>query len=158
MATLRKYRDGGFYILRGYPISHNGVEEDMFFTTIQVFPRAERFFEVAGYTDGTLIPREVFYALLLDGDLTSPSIESRQFSVRDIPRNVIYSVAGQADSDFIRSLMREPKLAGVKYLCDFFDIVHTRKPGKAAPTTAAILCLAKHAKQTAYDRQRGRLS
>lgn len=42
---------------------------DVRFCTYQVNAGGERVFERAGFVDGDRVPEEVFYALLLDGDL-----------------------------------------------------------------------------------------
>jgi len=151
MATLRHYRAGGCYIQRGYPIRQGERDEDSFFTTIQVLPRADRFFDVAGYRDGRTIEREVFYAPLLDGDLSSPSIERRRPTVDNIPSQIINRAEGLADSEPAISLSRRPEIIQCRYLVDFYNVINS--PGlKPDVSLAANICLARHLRQTAYER------
>ncbi|SRR6266478_2999935 len=118
MATLRQYAHGGFYVHRGYPVRRGQREEDMIYTTIQVLPRAEAFFEAAGYRDGARIEREVFYALLLDGDLSSPAIECTTPTVDNVPSETLYIAEGLADSEDVIGFMRKPEVVGCRHLVD----------------------------------------
>lgn len=156
MATLRHYRDGGFYIYRGYPVRRGQSDEDMFHTTIQVLPRAESFFEAAAYRDGAQIEREVFYALLLDGDLSSPGIERARPTVSSIPSDTLYIAEGLADSDELRQFLHEPQVLACKHLKDYYRVLGTLRPATANPSLAAYVCLARHLRQAAYDREQQR--
>ncbi len=156
MATLRQYRDGGFYIYRGYPVRAGQHDEDMIHTTIQVLPRAESFFEAAGYRDGAQIQREVFYALLLDGDLSSPAIERTRPTVQNIPSDTLYIAEGLADSEGVREFMRDPKVLGCRHLKDYYRVIRELRPANADPSLAAFVCLARHLRQATYDREQQR--
>jgi hypothetical protein len=154
MATLRQYNEGGYYIYRGYPIRLSQREEDMFHTTIQVLPRAERFFELVGWRDGQIIPREVFYAVLLDGDLSSPAIEQRAPTVDNVPKETLYIAEGLADSEQVISFLREPAVIQCRYLVDFYQTLRRLKPADTDPSLAAYVCLARHLRQATYERER----
>ena len=156
MATLRKYREGGYYIIRGYPVRCGLRDEDMFHTTIQVLPRAESFFEVAEYRDGAQIEREVFYALLLDGDLSSPAIERTKPTVQNIPSETLYVAEGLADSENVRMFMRGPQVQACRYLLDYYRAFREVRPANPDPSLAAYVCLARHLRQAAHDREQQR--
>jgi hypothetical protein len=156
MATLRQYRDGGFYIYRGYPVRRGQTEEDMIHTTIQVMPRGQSFFEDAGYRDGAQIEREVFYALLLDGDLSSPSIERTPPTVHSIPSETLYIAEGLADSEGVREFMRDPQVIGCRHLKDYYRVIRKLRPTNADASLAAFVCLARHVRQAAYEREQQR--
>ncbi|MBA3351616.1 MAG: hypothetical protein H0U23_04180 [Blastocatellia bacterium] len=108
MATLRRKTNGEYYIVKGYPISRGGQETDAFFTTIKVLPRAEQFFDAVGYRDGHQIPPEVFYALLVDGDISTPSLERDPPTVADIPSATVYLAEGLLDRHDLLGLLRDP--------------------------------------------------
>jgi hypothetical protein len=144
MATLRRYVDGGFYIHRGYPVRRRQQEEDMIHTTIQVLPRAESFFEAAGYRDGAQIEREVFYALLLDGDLSSPSIERTRPTVDNIPSETLYIAEGLVDTETVREFMRKPEVISCRHLIDFYRAVSKLRLASHQASLAAFVCLARH--------------
>jgi hypothetical protein len=156
MATLRQYIDGGFYIHRGYPVRRGQHDEDLIHTTIQVLPRAEGFFEAAGYRDGGQIEREVFYALLLDGDLSSPSIERTRITVDNIPSDTLYIAEGLADSEDVRRFIRDPRVMSCRHLVEFYRTIKELLPATADASLAAFVCLARYLRQAAYERDQRR--
>jgi hypothetical protein len=156
MATLRQYRNGGFYIYRGYRVRRGQSDEDMIHMTIQVLPRADAFFEAAGYRDGAQLQREVFYALLLDGDLSSPGIERARPIVDSIPSDTLYIAEGLADSDELRHFLREPEVLACRHLRDYYRVLRKLRPAIADASLAAYVCLARHLRQAAHDREQQR--
>lgn len=118
MATLRTYRDGGFYIHRGYPVRCGQRDEDMFHTTIQVLPRADAFF--------------------------------------DIPSETLYIAEGLADSEGVMEFMREPQILACRHLREYYRVIRQLRPANADPSLTAYICLARHLRQAAYDREQQR--
>jgi hypothetical protein len=69
MAKYKIAKDGHPYLTQGYPVLDKRGQDDVRFCTYQVNAGGERVFELAGFAEGDRVPEEVFYALLLDGDL-----------------------------------------------------------------------------------------
>ena len=153
MATLRTYVDGGFYLLRVYPVRSNTNEGKSFFTTIQIHPRGQRLFELLRLRDGTKISKPVFYALLVDGDLESPSIRQHPPTVRSIPDEVVYIAEGIAQSDAGLRILRNPHFANSRYLIDFYLAYTKLERTSDAVDFSAQLCIARHLRQAAYENQ-----
>jgi len=152
MATLRHYVDGGFYLHRGYPITKKGAPDEMFHTTIEVLPRAEQFFAAVGFKDGTLLSKEIFYSLLLDGDISSPSIQKKRPTIYDIPQEVFYFAEGLSEEHAVVTLLQQYH-SSARYLIDFYKLLKASRPDKEPSVLASFLCLARHARQAAYDRK-----
>lgn len=69
MAKLRIAKDGHRYLTHGYPVLGSAGQLDTHFSTYQLYPGAEWLLREAGLEEGASIPREMFYALLVDGEL-----------------------------------------------------------------------------------------
>ena len=151
MATIKEYRDGGgYYILKGYPVGNSKGEDDMICATLQVFPRAETFFKETGYRDGRKIEREVFYALVLDRDISSPSLERNPPTVECLPYEILYIVEGLAESEHLGPFLKKDEIRRCRYLIDYYREI--RKLGQKNPELAANICLAQHIRQAGYER------
>jgi hypothetical protein len=124
---LRHYVHGGYYLHRGYPISKKGRDSEMTHTTITVLPRAEQFFEAVGFKDGTLLSKNIFYSLLLDGDISSPSIERNRPTIHDIPYNIFLLSEGLGQDDNTISLLKE-HFSKARYLIEFYRTLKTFAP------------------------------
>ena len=157
MATLNHYVNGGFYITNAYPFKTRNGDQDAFFSHVKVLPRAERFFELAQYRHGRVIEKAVYYALLLDGDLTSDSIERRRPTVVDMPSHVLYVAEGLAEDASMIRMLRDPKIVSSRCLADYFSAVRAFYKS-ATVDLIANMCLARHIRQYAYDREKNKKS
>lgn len=152
MAILREYRDGGFYIVRGFPFKTSRGEKDVFFSTMQVLPRGQRFFEQAGYRDGRQIEAEVFYSLALDGDISSPGMQGRKVSIDSLPANVFYTARSLSRSQELVGFLKETQISRARYLAEFYSEFQRLKP-QTTTSFAAYTCLARHLRQADYEKR-----
>ncbi len=125
----------------------------MFFTTIQTHPRADKFFEDAAYTDGAEIEPEVFYALVLDGDITSPSLIRREITPEIIPTHVVMCAAAFTSTIKIEHITRHPMILQSKYLHQFYLAIKHILPRGKPHSLAAFLCIGKHLQEFAYRKE-----
>jgi hypothetical protein len=90
MARLRVAKDGHRYLTHGYPVLDPAGRHDTQFSTYQLYPGAEWLFREARLEEGASIPRETFYALLVDGEIynerrrSGMRITSVPTTVRDV--------------------------------------------------------------------------
>ena len=155
MATLKHYVTGGVYITNAYPFRTPHGDRDAFFSNVQVLPRAERFFELAEYRHGRVIEKAVYYALLLDRDITSDSIERHPPTVADMPSRFLNIAEGLAEDRLMIDMLRDPKIVSSRCLADYFTAVRTVSKSATVDFIANI-CLARHIRQHAYDRAQSR--
>jgi hypothetical protein len=88
MARYRIAKDGHPYLTHGYPVLDNRGRDDVRFATYQVNAGAERVFDRAGFVDGDKVSEEVFYAMLLDGDLYNDA-RPNGIQARSLPNRVL---------------------------------------------------------------------
>lgn len=153
MATLRHRVSGGFYIHKGYPIKRAGFADDMFFTTIQTHPRADNFFEYGGYRDGETIEPEVFYALVLDGDITSPSLARKEITPEIIPSKIVLLVTAITSVSELDYVTHAEGVLKSRYLAQFYAAVKQILPSGNPRVFAAWLCISKHLQDFAYKKE-----
>src|SRR5260370_35055930 len=69
MATRRRANDDQFYIVKGYPFENDDGEQDAFFRTLQVGPRADSLFRTLEAKDGFQIEKPLFYCLCVEAEI-----------------------------------------------------------------------------------------
>lgn len=90
----------------------------MQFSTYQVQVQAERVFELARFSDGESVPRETFYALLVQGDLYNDA-RPNGIPIERVPSGVIATIQGAGHPDQVRI----PGLADARDLYKAFQCV-----------------------------------
>lgn len=120
---------------------------------LTVHPRADKFFKEAGYVDGAEIEREVYFALLLDGSLSTPECERRTQNVKIIPLDLRYKARRCTDSEAIREFMRDPQVVACRHLLDYYQVLRKLRPVTSDPSLAAYVCLVRHVQQAEFKRK-----
>src|ERR1700761_2284024 len=101
MATLRRANDDHFYIVKGYPFENDAGEQDAFFRTLQVGPRADALFRTLRAKDGFHIEKPFFYCLCVEGEVFFDGKADRPPSPFRIPSKIRYEAEGlYEDSGF----------------------------------------------------------
>ena len=125
MARYRIAKDGHRYLTHGYPVLDKRDQEDVRFSTYQVNTGAERAFDRAGFVDGDKVSEEVFYALLLDGDLYNDARPSG-IEASSIPSRILLMAEGEVEKTGFDKL----DLSGATCLLDVFEkfVSHVKNP------------------------------
>jgi len=140
MARYNIARDGHPYLTHGYPIINNDGREDTHFCTYQCNPGAERLFERAALEDGGRIPKETFYALLVEGDLYNDT-RPNGIPITSVPQVIL----GDADDLVLRTLASHEDIVGARHLYNLFEVIYAEWHDRAAALCAAsYLCLLRH--------------
>lgn len=87
VARYKIARDGHTYITQGYEIK-DSYKNEIRFCTYQLHPYAEKLLEEASLGEGDKIPREVFYALILEGNIYNDA-RPKGVSIDAIPSDVL---------------------------------------------------------------------
>ena len=95
------------------------------FCTYQVNAGGERVFERAGFVDGDRVPEEVFYALLLDGDLYNEA-RPNGIPASSIPNRILAAT----DAEIEKTGFDKLDLSGITCLLDVFEkfFAHVKNP------------------------------
>lgn len=94
MAILRIAADSHFYIVKGYPFENDAGEEDVFFTTMQVGPRADSLFRTIEAKDGFQIEKPLYYCLCVEGEIFFDGKAYRPPSPLKIPAKIRFEGEG----------------------------------------------------------------
>lgn len=140
MARYNVARDGHPYLTHGYPIIDVNGTGDTRFCTYQCNPGAERLFERAHLEDSDRIPKETFYALLVEGDLYNDA-RPNGISISSVPQAVL----GEAEDPVLYVLLSHEDIANARHLYNLFDVIYDEWHDVAAALSAASrLCLLRH--------------
>src|SRR5208282_5692332 len=120
MATYKEASDGPPYIVKGYPLTIGGEEETRY-CSYRVLGRAEELFRLAGFRDRQQIPKELFYALVVDGDITNERLEKHPPTISSIPRSILDLVEGF--DDYYKTLLGLPGILQAQHVLDLYRIV-----------------------------------
>jgi len=115
MAKLKTAKDGHFYLTQGYQVLKTAGKE-VKFAGYNVETGAERVFVRFGFVDGDRVPEEVFYALLLDGDLYNEAFP-KGIEPSSIPNRVLATV----ESEIERIGVDAFDVSGAKCLLDVIE-------------------------------------
>ena len=115
MARLKIAKDGHSYLTQGYQLL-NTAGKEVKFAGYKVETGAERVFERSGFVDGDSVPEEVFYALLLDGDIYNEAFP-KGIEPSSIPNRVLAAV----DSEIERISIDAFDVSGAKCLLDVIE-------------------------------------
>jgi hypothetical protein len=153
MATFNRANDGHLFIRKGYPLTFAGVEE-MQYATYQVYGRAEAIFDTAGFRDGQQIPKELFYALIVEGDITNDFFTRHPPTIWCVPCAIRNQAAVFESHDQVGPLLGSV-FRDARYVIDFYRILN-REPHfvpSEGLIDASLLSLARHLRQYAHDRE-----
>ena len=141
MPKLRIDQYGGYTIRNGHFIE-NGTEQIV--RSLRVLPRAAQVFSLAEHHDAQEVPKELFYALLVEGDITSDRLDARPATVCNIPQAVL-ALARQYEGHAIHSevtrYLRALNLPRAPFVIDHFSaILHLRtyRNGSCAQTCLVL--------------------
>jgi hypothetical protein len=125
VAKYRIAKDGHPYLTHGYPVLDKRAPDDVRFSTYQVNAGAERVFYRAGFVDGDKVSEEVFYALLLDGDLYNDA-RPNGIQASSIPNRIL----AMTESEIEKTGFDKLDLSGASCLLDVFEkfISHVKNP------------------------------
>jgi hypothetical protein len=116
MARYKIAKDGHPYLSHGYPVFDKKARDDVKFVVYQVNAGAERVFERSGFVDGDKVPEEVFYALLLDGDLYNEA-----FPNGIQPSSIPNKILAMTDFEIAKTGFDRLHLSGATCLLDVFE-------------------------------------
>jgi hypothetical protein len=151
VSTYNIARDGHPYLTRGYPIVDKRGREDVRFCTYQLNPRAEHLFEKLRFEDGEIVPRETFYALLVEGDLFNDP-RPNGIEISSVPKNIVNGLEDAARQYQLKRLLNQPKFVHAPYLIDVFEILQPQyEKTSDALCAASWFSLLRHSRRHAAN-------
>lgn len=97
MARYKVARNGHSYVTQGYEIKDE-YRHEVKFCTYQLYPYGEKLLEEASVGDGDKIPREVFYALALEGNIYNDA-RPKGISIAAIPSDMLDLAKSKANNN-----------------------------------------------------------
>jgi hypothetical protein len=144
MATFNIARDGHRYLTRGYPIINERGQEDTRFCTYQLEPRAERLFDEAHFEEGESVPRETFYALLVEGSIYN-NARPTGIPITAVPKSILRQAREEEHRLRPRSPRDQASIDRAQYLIDVFNALrHGFGNTAEALSVASWFCLRQH--------------
>ena len=127
MATLKATNDGGFVILKGFPIKTKG-EQVSGFATYKLLPRAESLFQESRFRDGCQIENYLFYLLIMDEMITNASIAKIKVTTDNFPAEFMKLVKSLASDKQLQETLANKRFLECKDLLDFYRLVRELNP------------------------------
>lgn len=118
MATLRQANDDHFYIIKGYPFENDDGEEQVFFRTLQVGPRADSLFRTLNAKDGYQIEKPLYYCLCVEGEIFFDGKADRSPSPLKIPAEIRYQAEGLYEDSGFTALRNFVSKKQMRSICD----------------------------------------
>ena len=143
MPTFNVAADGHYFTLQGYKLG-----EEAAVATYTVLPRADTVFRLARFRDGEEVPKELFYALVLEGSLTTPYLIEHPPTIWKVPEPIRDEADNYGAYPNANQLLHN--LIHARHVLDFFRLLardETGPPPRHELRTACYLFLLRRLRE-----------
>jgi hypothetical protein len=128
--------DNNYYVRRGYPFTGPNGEEDSFVRTYHVTPKGSFVIENLRWRDEKELPKSIFYALVVDGDLFYPNRVPP--SIASVPAEIVITARHYCDEKVFADARRKLQITEYMTLAEMVRSLQVRFRGKGLEKIAEL--------------------